>query len=221
MYYKIYKKSTKIDLNKIESFSQMKDWIETYKKNHKEKKIKILDIGCGIGYLTNFLNAEGLDNNINAIKMANKFYPNNKFFQGDINKILNILKDKYDIIVCYNIIEHLQDKIRIKFFNNINKIFNKDGMIIFGYANPYHPVQLFWGFLTKKVLFDKTHIHNWTIKQFRKEISKYFQILEEKKTSPFTRFIYIGKHFKGDILIRCKIKKKVNSFTSIKKKRSN
>ncbi len=205
-YYSIYIKSTKINLDKVESFCQIKKWIKEYQNANKKQKIKVLDVGCGIGYLTNYLNADGIDKNVDAINIAKKIYPNNKFIYGDIGSIQSLIESKYDIMVCYNIIEHLSDNLRIKFFNNTPKILKKDSLIILGYANPYHLVQIFWGFLTRKVLFDKTHIHNWTIRQFIKEVNRYFTILEIKKTSPFTRFIFLGKYFKGDILLKCKVK---------------
>ena len=94
-----------------------------------------------------------------------------------------------------------------------NNLLKDNGYIIFAYANPFHPVpvQLVWGALTKKVLFDPTHVHNWSARQFTKLIEKEFKIVDKKKTSPFTKWVKVAKYFKGDILLFCQIRQKDKS----------
>ena len=202
-YYKNYKSALKINLDNVESFFSMKAFIKS-KMNNKD--INILDIGCGIGYLTNYFSdigsVTGIDLNEEAISIAKKNFPEVTFLNLNILENKNGLKDKFDFIICNNVVEHLEDKHRDNFLTIMNNnLIKNNGYIIFGYANPYHPMQLIWGLLTQKVLFDKTHVHNWTINQFKKVIEPKFKIIDTKKTSPFTKFIGIGKYFKGDILI--------------------
>jgi 2-polyprenyl-3-methyl-5-hydroxy-6-metoxy-1,4-benzoquinol methylase len=199
-YYKEYLYMTKIDLNKVETFRTIKKW----------KKGKILDIGCGIGYLTNFLNGDGIDKNRSAIKVASSIYPNNNFFNISIRKLPDFLKKfkrNYKTVLCYNLIEHLSKNERNFLFKTFYKYFDNKTLFIFGYANPYNFFQLLVGFLRKKVLFDKTHHFNWTVKEFYKLISENFEIISFKMTSPFTRLTFITKFIKGDILILAKLKK--------------
>ena len=202
-YYSNYESALKINLDKVESFFCMKQFVKANRNNKDE--ITILDIGCGIGYLTNYFSdmgkATGVDINEEALSIARNNFPNTTYLNFDIIKNSHCF-NKFDFIICNNIIEHLVDEDRNKFLKAIkNNLIKDDGFIIFGYANPYHPVQLIWGFLTQKVLFDKTHIHNYTINQFVKIIRQEFKIIDIKKTSPFTKFIGLGKYFKGDIIV--------------------
>lgn len=205
-YYKSYLSATKINLDKVESFRQIKCFI---KQHFADKPASILDIGCGIGYLTNYLNqagkAIGLDKNTDALEIARNLYPDITFISKNIISD-KINETKFNVIVCNNIVEHLTEDERKKLFLGIKRLLTDNGIIIFGYANPFHPVQLVWGFLTKKVLFDKTHIYNWSITEFYKTVADEFNILEVKKTSPFTKMACIGKYFKGDIIILANMK---------------
>jgi 2-polyprenyl-3-methyl-5-hydroxy-6-metoxy-1,4-benzoquinol methylase len=213
-YYSSYSSALDIDLDCVESFKTIKDFI----LNKNSFKPSILDIGCGLGYLSSYLsdsaNVTALDINPEIIKRASRLYKNVNFLNLDaagenIHETWKKMpENKFDFIVCNNIVEHLEDRSRKNLFYNINtSLLKNNGIVIFGYADPYHPVQLVWGFLTQKVLFDKTHVHNWSTKTFKNSIIKEnFEIIDTKRTSPFTKFIFLGKHFKGDILIFCRKK---------------
>lgn len=190
---------SKIDLSKVETFRTIKKW----------KKGKCLDIGCGIGYLTNFLKADGIDKNREAIKIAKSLYKTTNFYVCSVNELPTLLKKikkKYNTVICYNILEHLTTNEIDFLFQVFNKYFDKKTVFIFGYANPYNLFQLLVGFIRKKVLFDKTHHHNWSVKQFYKLIAENFKIVTYKMTSPFTHLLFITKFIKGDILILAKLK---------------
>ena len=97
-------------------------------KNLNNKKIKILDYGCGVGVNVEMLSKFGqlsiYDNNINALKFIKKNYKKKKF------KILNNLnsKTKYDLILALDVIEHIEnDKKIIKF---LHKKIKKNGKIL-------------------------------------------------------------------------------------------
>ena len=88
--------------------------LENMKKNQQ-----ILDIGCGVGTLSLYcaskgLKVTGLDISKTAIskalKTAEKFGLNNltKFIVKDVES-LNFRRNKYDLIICSEIIEHLEE----------------------------------------------------------------------------------------------------------------
>lgn len=95
-----------------EEFNEFKKYFSKI----KNKKIKILDIGCGNGRLINFLdelnlNYEyfGIDNSVEQIKNAKKNFINKKninFLEADI---LNIPfnNNEFDFIFCIAIFHHL------------------------------------------------------------------------------------------------------------------
>ncbi|WP_096550361.1 methyltransferase domain-containing protein [Ureibacillus thermosphaericus] len=75
----------------------------------EDKKLSICDAGCAEGEGTfllskNFPNSKvvGIDFSDEAIKRARSYYPEVTFEVGDINN----LKEKYDIIICSNVLEH-------------------------------------------------------------------------------------------------------------------
>jgi 2-polyprenyl-3-methyl-5-hydroxy-6-metoxy-1,4-benzoquinol methylase len=76
----------------------------------------ILDLGCGNGYLVNFLlskgyNAFGTDASVEGITIARETNPD-RFFQQDLStgKLPNELQDQiFDTIISTEVIEHLYD----------------------------------------------------------------------------------------------------------------
>lgn len=101
--------------------------------NILKKNKKILDVGCGLGYFTGAMrrmgyNCFGIDLSNEAIQEAIRTY--GPYFKCiDITENNSILdKEKYDVIVCLEIIEHL-DNIDI-FFQSILSKLNNGGVAI-------------------------------------------------------------------------------------------
>lgn len=73
---------------------------------------KIVDVGCGIGFLLlqiqqNYKPGKliGSDFSSKAVEFSKKKFPNMEFFCHDLN---NPLPDKYDMILCTEVLEHLE-----------------------------------------------------------------------------------------------------------------
>ncbi len=76
----------------------------------------VLDIACGTGYGATILEMAtkfviGVDKSMEAIKYANQYYKtkDNQFILSDAIEYLEKNKD-YDIIICFETLEHLDDK---------------------------------------------------------------------------------------------------------------
>jgi 2-polyprenyl-3-methyl-5-hydroxy-6-metoxy-1,4-benzoquinol methylase len=102
--------------------------IKKFKSN-----IRILDLGCGRGWLTNLASiygyVEGVDPIASSIRQAKKNFPAINFYVGtaaDLIKLNNF--EPYDIIISSEVIEHVIDK--INFVNEIVKCLKKDGYVI-------------------------------------------------------------------------------------------
>jgi len=193
-YYKPYLHMTTMDLDQIESFRVMKGWLQG----------EVVDLGCGIGYLTHYFGAEGIDIHPAAVAKARVLYPERRFYQRNIH--LEGWPKKYDVIVCYNVLEHVPAEDQGPFIKTLQSGLKRNGIVLFGYADPFHPLQLVSGLLQRRVLFDPTHHFNWSVRTFLNYLSDFFDILETKRTSPFTRFVGWGRLFKGDVLVRCRPK---------------
>lgn len=195
----------KADLNKVELYKTIKDFISS-----KFKKPIIFDIGCGQGFASNYINAIGFDVNEYAISLAKNRYPNNRFYKIEANNIdlKKIGLKKADVIICFNLIEHLQNAYRINFMKSIiPKILNKKGYAIFSLHKQYNVFNLINMLLQRGSFFDPTHVHNWTKNQFKSEVSKYFKIIKIFDVASYTKLTTVTKYIKTETLIIARLKK--------------
>ena len=125
----------------------------------RQKNVCILDLGCGNGYLANFLitqgfNAYGTDASEEGIAIAKQANPGRFFIQdissGELPAELRPLK--FDTVISTEVIEHLYDPAGFVAF--CKKILNPGGELII--STPYH------GYLKNLMLsvFDKWDHHH-------------------------------------------------------------
>ena len=140
------------DLKKERSYklSQFK-YILNFLKN--ESPGKILDIGCGHGWLLSSLNNKwkkyGIEISEYASKSSSKF---GEIFIGDIK---DYKKKKFDIITALHVIEHHPRP--EEFIENIIKHLKKNGILILETPNFDSAAARRYGD-NFRLLFDKTHI---------------------------------------------------------------
>jgi 2-polyprenyl-3-methyl-5-hydroxy-6-metoxy-1,4-benzoquinol methylase len=88
-----------------------------YLKSHFSG-LKILDVGCGSGYLTKWLadlgnQVIGTDNSIAAIEICRDRYPDLEFIRASVYDLADIVSDrKFDLVTSFDVIEHLHDQER-------------------------------------------------------------------------------------------------------------
>ncbi|MFC1690583.1 class I SAM-dependent methyltransferase [Nanoarchaeota archaeon] len=112
---------------------EIKQIVRDLKKEKNYQKLKILDLGCGDGKNTAFLekngfNVTGIDISETAIRLAEKKCKSSKLFVGDALELL--FKDnEFDILIdigCYHSI--LPNK-RRKYLSEIDRVLKNDGKI--------------------------------------------------------------------------------------------
>ncbi len=109
-----------------------------YKFSAKYTKNKtILDYGCGGGYGTEFLarhtskSVTGYDIDANTINgNSNFFKAKNLQFTSDLKSLKT-----YDLIVCFQVIEHVKTKDHLPFVANLYKCLNPKGILIIATPN--------------------------------------------------------------------------------------
>jgi tellurite methyltransferase len=103
---------------------------------YKQRKLSILDLGCGYGrdaiYLAQNLNCHvlGLDNSQEAINLANESVPANlkkqlEFLAFDFSHVL----DKFDIIFASNLYQLLKAEERSALKNTVTRCLDKAGSL--------------------------------------------------------------------------------------------
>lgn len=184
-------------------------WVINEVLRYTNQKSKILDIGCGCGYLTNSIynmertNIEGIDISENSINYAKKMFPNIYFSCQDV--CLLETNNIYDLCISVMVLNNLPD-IRL-FFCNIYKLLNRNGRVIITIPHP-----CFWpdrhvknkgfdymverdyriSFATKgrkdylapiSYFHRPVEIYASSIKEFGFKIEKVVELLEEKNQS--------------------------------------
>ncbi|MFO8052424.1 MAG: methyltransferase domain-containing protein [Candidatus Omnitrophota bacterium] len=125
--------------------------------------LKILEIGCGNGFLTNYLRQQGhkvlgIDISESAIQIAKQSHPESDFLCLSAEQDLSsTIKDKFDAIIAVEVMEHLYAPKEM--LKNVKKLL-KDQSSVFIFTVPYY------GYLKNLLLalfnkFDKAFVALW------------------------------------------------------------
>jgi ubiquinone/menaquinone biosynthesis C-methylase UbiE len=118
------------------------EWISLLKLIKIKKGLKILDLGCGRGDVSFYLARQGaivtgIDYSLDAIELANEalikmpsaIKQSVSFLRQDAKKI-HFQEDYFDIIVCFDVFEHLYKEELEIVMGNISKILKKNGTLL-------------------------------------------------------------------------------------------
>jgi ubiquinone/menaquinone biosynthesis C-methylase UbiE len=152
----------------------------------KDLKIEsILDVGCGEGITLSKLKEnkigrryEGIDYSKEAVKIANKNYPNLHILEGDIYK-LKYKDNSFDLVICSEVLEHLEDPqkalrelMRVSRRYILLSVPNEPWFYLFNYTQ--------WG-------KDIGHINKWSRNKFVKFIKlESYKVISVKTPFPWT-----------------------------------
>ncbi|MBZ5536892.1 MAG: methyltransferase domain-containing protein [Acidobacteriia bacterium] len=119
----------------------------------------VLDLGCGEGYGSNLLaevaeRVTGIDLSAEAVEHARGHYSreNLDFKAGDCRKT-GLPDQKFDLIVCFEIIEHIAEHEEL--LTEVRRVLKPEGVFVIsspdkefysdaeGYANPFHVKELY------------------------------------------------------------------------------
>lgn len=164
-------------------------------QNGKGKKL--LDAACGTGefcYIAKKRGCDviGVDFNSNAIKLAQKSFPNIEFVSQDIFSFLDNHKKEYDIITAFEILEHLGDPAR--FVKRASESLKDDGYLVISAPNRKR-----WfshiSFNNEPWDFPYQHMTRWD-KQSLENIIKNNQLskIEIKEEIPSDLFLFYIKN---------------------------
>lgn len=142
--------------------------LKKYYKYQLNEKTTVLDLGCGTGTISFYLaqkgfNVLGVDISKRALQLANKsagelgLKNKVRFIRKDISK-LNLGEKKFNLIICSEILEHLEKEKII--LNKIYAYLRKNGVLIVSVPSKKAPLYR-WGLANE---FDKKvgHLRRYT-----------------------------------------------------------
>ena len=105
-----------------------------------ESNQNILEIGCGLGLVTNMINQEfenssvtGVDISNTAVCKAKIKYPNIEFYEGDIADVKFKSKKKYDVVIMNEMLWYILNNMD-QAIENVCKILIDNGSLIISMA---------------------------------------------------------------------------------------
>lgn len=159
-------------------------------KYAKNKKVRILDVGCGDGVLLYLIKKNnknvnfeiyGLDLSKEALSIAKNRIPEGSFTNTEVYD-LNFEDNFFDIIVSSDVIEHVNNPKRM--LKEIKRVLNNEGFVIIGTPIRY----------TEEPL-DKMHYYEFYPKEFNNLIKNFFNSLELKETHNLFYYLLYNKIF--------------------------
>lgn len=164
--------------------------IQRYRFASKYTKNKrVLDLGCGVGYGTNYLanhgakEVVGVDIDPKAIEYARRKYEiRNTKFEAANAEVLTFSSNSFDVVVSFEVIEHV--KSFKKSIKEVSRVLKPNGLFIFstpnrlgirGGTSPYHTKEFTASELRK--LFPGVKLYGQFIKnkKFLEQQSEYFK----------------------------------------------
>jgi 2-polyprenyl-3-methyl-5-hydroxy-6-metoxy-1,4-benzoquinol methylase len=146
----------------------------------KEGDIRILDVGCGEGYITAAVHdlfptatMVGVDYSISAVRRAAARETSIEWVVADAHN-LPFQPDYFDITICTNVWEHVPNPIGL--LRGLNKITRDGGFFLMSTPSRYRVRNLIRVLMGKEVIFmSNNHVTEYTVGQV-KEYLKFFDM---------------------------------------------
>lgn len=116
-------------------------------KRYIPRNARILEIGCGVGIITKFVQKDATfvlsldisDVNVSVARLTAKS-DNTRFEVIDITKDADKIRSygKFDVVLIFDVIEHIEKGNYAKFFSVLEELLSDSGMILLTYPSPQY-----------------------------------------------------------------------------------
>jgi 2-polyprenyl-3-methyl-5-hydroxy-6-metoxy-1,4-benzoquinol methylase len=145
-----------------------------------KQKMKILDFGCGNGniYEVFYRNRKspekyiGLDVRKQIIKIAQEKFPKATFMQADVVKMTTDFGTDWDLITCFELVEHIGKENVHKLMENMKRHMNEDTILLI--STPCYDEKV--GAADNHIIDGQ--IGEFTFEEFKKILKQHFEIKE-------------------------------------------
>jgi len=116
-------------------------WIDEVAKKFGVKGKKVLDVPCGVGRVSYFLSkigyqVTGVDISDKMIKKAKENVKNGEFIRGDMRKLSEIIKSKFDIVInIFNSLGYYEEEDDLKILRELREVTSQEGIVIINLEN--------------------------------------------------------------------------------------
>lgn len=175
--------------------------------DESDKRKKIVDLGCGKGFVVKRLRKIGF-RNISYCDVQDKF--DKKVKVMDFNKGISYQSNSFDIAIATEVIEHLENK--YLFFREIKRILKPNGILIFSSPNIRNvPNRIMYLLTGKFIEFNKNIMPEHINPFFLWEIPDFFKIEKiayNRGFIPLIRIPFLSNFLFGQtVVIKCNVKK--------------
>lgn len=126
-----------INLDEQVRSQKIKELIEKFVLPHvkDKKKIKIVDVGCGRGWLTSRLTTYGdvigIDPTLPAIERGKELFPECQFICTNTQGLRDRVGSAYfDLVISSEVIEHIDNEHKLEFLKSVYELLNDNGYAI-------------------------------------------------------------------------------------------
>lgn len=102
--------------------------------------LKILDLGCGNGWLTRFLapfgTVSGIDLSPEGIRQATDRYPDHRFAVGSLFDETRF-EEQFDVVVCHEVLEHVDTNKQLELIQVCRRRLVPNGLLILTTPNKW------------------------------------------------------------------------------------